>query len=399
MDASDPKEDESFVQETNQRMLTECITAYGSKRHRQLTLMRVIRGIFCLVMLLSTACMLLIYCAPVLSLLLRPFSVHYSRQAIAFLFGTWLSMWPFLFEKINRTKVVFSGDRVPSKERVLLFANHRTEVDWMYLWNLALRKGCLGSIKYVLKSSLMKLPVFGWGFHILEFISVERKWEIDEPRMLKKLSTFKDAKDPLWLVVFPEGTDYTEQKCIRSQMYAAENNLPILRNVLLPKTKGFYACLETLRESLDAVYDITITYKHRYPNFLDNAFGVDPAEVHINIQRILPREIPKSENDVSTWLMERFRFKDQLLTDFAHIGCFPSGGIEGDLSTFSCLVKAISIICCTCIFIYLTFSLAFGFKVFVPLSMAYLSCVTYFDVQPTLVLGSFRSLMCTKKKP
>lgn len=43
-----------------------------------------------------------------------------------------------------------------------------------------------------------------------------------------------------------------EQKCMRSQKYASENGLPILKNVLLPKTKGFYACLENLKDSLDA---------------------------------------------------------------------------------------------------------------------------------------------------
>lgn len=43
-----------------------------------------------------------------------------------------------------------------------------------------------------------------------------------------------------------------DQKCVRSQKYAAENGLPVLKNVLLPKAKGFFACLETLRGTLDA---------------------------------------------------------------------------------------------------------------------------------------------------
>lgn len=45
---------------------------------------------------------------------------------------------------------------------------------------------------------------------------------------------------------------YRQQKCERSQKFSAENGLPILKNVLLPKTKGFHACLETLGNSLDA---------------------------------------------------------------------------------------------------------------------------------------------------
>ena len=153
--------------------------------------------------------MFLVYFTPVSVVMLRLVSIRCSRKVTSFIFGMWLAMWPSLFEKINRTKVVFSGDMVPAGERVLLIANHRTEVDWMYLWNLALRKGRLGYIKYILKSSLMKLPLFGWGFHILEFIPVERKWETDEPVMRNMLSTFTNPRDPLWLAVFPEGTDFT----------------------------------------------------------------------------------------------------------------------------------------------------------------------------------------------
>lgn len=397
MNGSGAKNGVLSIEKPKQSLVSNHINTNDLPRHHQLTTLRVFRGILCLVVLLSTALMALIYCAPVLAFLLRLFSIHYSRKVIALLFGTWLSMWPFLFEKINNTKVVFSGDQVPSKERVLLFANHRTEVDWMYLWNLALRKGCLGSIKYVLKSSLMKLPVFGWGFQVLEFISVERKWEIDEPMMQRKLSTFKDLRDPLWLAVYPEGTDYTEQKCLRSQKFAAENGLPILKNVLLPKTKGFYACLGALRVSLDAVYDISMAYKHRCPTFLDNVFGVDPTEVHIHVQRILPKEIPESEEDVTSWLIERFRVKDQLLTDFANLGCFPNEGTEGDLLTFSCLVKVTAMISLTCVFIYLTFYSVFWFKVYVIISGVYLSYITHFDIQPTPVLDNLNALLCNKK--
>lgn len=178
-------------------------------KHRPLTPFRILRGIICLVIFLSTAFMFMVYFGPVAFLLLRLFSIHYSRKVVSFIFGHWLALWPFLFENINKTKVIFSGETVPPGERVLLIANHRTEVDWMYLWDLAFRKGSLGCIKYVLKSSLMKLPILGWGFHVLEFISVERKWEIDESTMRQRLSTFTDPRDPLWLAVFPEGTDFT----------------------------------------------------------------------------------------------------------------------------------------------------------------------------------------------
>ncbi|KAK4859403.1 hypothetical protein QYF36_004844 [Acer negundo] len=308
-------------------------------KHRPLTPIRVFSGVICLLVYISTAFMFIVYFGPIIAFGLRLFSVHYCRKATAFLFGLWLALWPFLFEKINGTKMVFSGDSVPAKERVLLIANHRTEVDWMYLWVLALRKGCLGYIKYILKSTLMKLPVFGWGFQILEFISVERKWENDEPVLRQMLSTFKNPQDPLWLSIFPEGTDFTEEKCMKSQKFATEVGLPVLDNVLLPKTRGFCVCLETLRSSLDAVYDVTIAYKNQCPSFLDNVFGVDPSEVHIHIRRTPVKDIPVSDPEAAAWLIDAFQLKDQLLSNFKTEGGFPNQGTEEELSTLKCLAR------------------------------------------------------------
>nr|XP_025607115.1 probable 1-acyl-sn-glycerol-3-phosphate acyltransferase 4 isoform X2 [Arachis hypogaea]XP_025660514.1 probable 1-acyl-sn-glycerol-3-phosphate acyltransferase 4 isoform X2 [Arachis hypogaea] len=251
----------------------------------------------------------------------------------------------------------------------------------MYLWNLALRKGRLGCIKYILKSSLMKLPIFGWGFHILEFIAVERKWEIDEKILHHKLSALKDRQDPLWLALFPEGTDYTEQKSQNSQKYASEVGLPVLKNVLLPKTKGFHACLEALRGSLDAVYDVTIAYKNQCPTFLDNVFGVDPSEVHLHVLRIPVDGIPACETEAASWLMNAFQKKDQLLSDFKVQGHFPSQINEKQLSTSKCIVTYTLVVAFTALFTYFTFFSHILFKLYVGLSCAYLAISTRYDFQ------------------
>ncbi|GLT52240.1 hypothetical protein SLA2020_255890 [Shorea laevis] len=359
-------------------------------KHHPLTPLRAFRGIMCLLVLLLTAFMMILYCGFPSAIILRLFSIHYSRKVTSFFFGSWLALWPFVFEKINKTKVIFYGDIVPARERVLLISNHRTEVDWMYLWDLALRKGCLGYIRYILKSSLMKLPVFGWGFYILEFIPVERKWEVDGPKMCHMLSTFKDPRDPLWLVLFPEGTDFTEQKCIRNQKYAAENGLPILKNVLLPKSKGFSACLEELRGSLDAVYDVTIGYKNRCPSFLDNVFGVDPSEVHIHIQRISLVDVPTPEKE-ATWLMDAFCLKDELLSNFYSKGNFPQQGTEAPLSTVKCLVNFIAVLILTSTCTFFTFFSSIWFKIYVSLACAYLTSGTYFNIRPTPLLGFLKA--------
>ncbi|CAH9077979.1 unnamed protein product [Cuscuta europaea] len=348
-----------------------------ASKHRPLNILRIIRGLTFLIILLSSASMLLIYLVPV-GVILRYFSTHYSRKAVSLLFGIWLGLFPFLFEKINQTKVIFYGDRVPTGERALLISNHRTEVDWMYMWDLALRKGCLGHIKYVLKKSLMKLPIFSWAFHFLEFIPLERKWDVDEPVLRSMLSTFTDPRDSLWLAVFPEGTDFTEQKCLRSQKFAVDNGFPVMKNVLLPKSKGFSTCLNMLRHSLDAVYDITIAYKHQCPSLIDNVFGVDPSEVHMHVRRIPVEKMPISD-DVSDWLMETFQSKDKLLSDFIVNGYFPDQGIQEEISTPKCLISFAIVTGLTATFIHLTVFSSIWFKVYVVLSCVYQASASYLD--------------------
>lgn len=350
-------------------------------RHHALTPLKVLRGLVCLVVLFCTAFIMIVYFGFACAVIVRLFSIHYSRKATSFFFGAWLALWPFLFEKINKTKVTFSGDIVQSEERILLIANHRTEVDWMYLWDLALRKGCIGYIKYVLKSSLMRLPVFGWAFHILEFIPVERKWEVDESTMRSMLSTFKDPQDPLWLALFPEGTDFTEKKRDQCQKYAAEHGLPILKHVLLPRTKGFCTCLTELRGSLDAVYDVTIGYKYRCPSFLDNVFGVAPSEVHMHVCRISLDCIPESEDEMSSWLINRFRIKDQLLSNFYGQGQFPNQVTEKELSDVKSILNFMAVIMVTGTCMFYIFS-SVWFKIYVSLVCAYLASATYLNVRP-----------------
>ncbi|KAJ9674638.1 hypothetical protein PVL29_023897 [Vitis rotundifolia] len=337
------------------------LSSNNGLKHRSLSLLRILRGLICLVIFLSSAFTFLVYLGPLAAGLMRLFSIHYSRRTTSFIFGLWLALWPFLFEKINKTKFIFSGETVPEDQRVLLIANHRTEVDWMYFWDLAMRKGCLGYIKYILKSSLMKLPVLGWGFHLLEFISVERNWEVDEPILRQKLSTFINPADPLWLAVFPEGTDFTEEKCKRSQKFAAENGLPVLKNVLLPKTKGFCACLEVLRGSLD-------------------------AEVHMHVRRIPVNEIPEAESEAAAWLIHTFQIKDQLLSNFNYHGHFPNQGTEGEVSIMKYLANFSIVIALTGIFTFLTFFSSIWFKIHVSLVCAYIAS-TFFDIRPLTFLG------------
>jgi lysophosphatidic acid acyltransferase/lysophosphatidylinositol acyltransferase len=63
----------------------------------------------------------------------------------------------------------------------------------------------------------------------------------------------------LQLVLFPEGTRFTQTKYEESMKVAREKGLPELKRHLLPRTRGFIASIPYLREKVPAIYDVVVT--------------------------------------------------------------------------------------------------------------------------------------------
>lgn len=156
----------------------------------------------------------------------------------------------------------------------------------------------------------------------------------------------------------------------------------------------FIYLLCTLVSLCNAVYDVTIGYRPSSPTFFDNASGVNPSEVHMHVRRIPLDTIPTSEDEVTTWLMNTFHFKDQLLSDFHSQGHFPHEGTEGELSTLKCLVNFMAVIIATGTCTYLTLFSSIWFKIYVSSVCAYLTSATYFNIRPlpvvSLLIGFFK---------
>lgn len=129
---------------------------------------------------------------------------------------------------------------------------------------------------------------------------------------------------------------------------------------------------------------------------MDNAFGLDPSEVHIHVRRIPIDEIPASDDDTAAWLTNAFQRKDQLLSYFKDQGYFPNQGTEAELSTLKCLINFTVVIFLTMIFAYLTFSSSIWFKIYVGLACVYLGSATYFNIQTVPILGFVQAMFYCK---
>ena len=191
-----------------------------------------------------------------------------------------------------------------------------------------------GRIFIILKESIKKIPIFGWAAQFYNFIFLSRNWETDRPQMEKQLQGLNKPSDPMWLVIFPEGTNLSKSTREASKRWADKNGLEDMKHQLLPRSTGLQFCLQELRTTTSWLYDCTIGYegipKGEYGQdiyTLRSSFfeGRPPKSVNMHWRRFYIPDIPiddKKKFDV--WLRNRWREKDYLLEHFNRTGRFPA---------------------------------------------------------------------------
>lgn len=123
----------------------------------------------------------------------------------------WFVLATLLLEKWAGVRIIVSGD-VPSQrgEPAMIICNHRTRIDWMFLWSLCFRLGILKSMKITLKDSLKSLPGFGWAMQCFLFVFLARDKCKDLQHMQEIIDYHTQNKHPVSLILFPEGTGEKE---------------------------------------------------------------------------------------------------------------------------------------------------------------------------------------------
>ncbi|XP_036290754.1 lysocardiolipin acyltransferase 1 isoform X1 [Pipistrellus kuhlii] len=235
------------------------------------------------------------------------------------LVATWLTLPVALLETLFGLKVILTGDAFVPGERSVIIMNHRTRMDWMFLWNCMMRYSYLRLGKVCLKASLKSVPGFGWAMQAAAYIFIHRKWKDDKSHFEDILDYFCDIREPLQLLIFPEGTDLTENSKARSNEFAEKNGLQKYEYVLHPRTTGFTFVVDRLREgkNLDAVHDITVAYPHNIPQTEKHILQGDfPKEIHFHVNRYPVDALPTSKEDLELWCHKRWEEKEERLRSF-----------------------------------------------------------------------------------
>jgi hypothetical protein len=144
--------------------------------------------------------------------------------------------------------------------------------DWLYLWwvGYANRPRMHGHIYIILKESLKWIPIIGQGMMFYGFIFMSRKMAVDQPRMTYRLNKLKTDRvsgsgesrlRPMWLLLFPEGTNLSINGRRKSATWAEQNGLKDPEHLMLPRSSGTFFCLNELKGTVDYVYDCTMAYE------------------------------------------------------------------------------------------------------------------------------------------
>lgn len=128
-----------------------------------------------------------------------------------------------------------------------------------------------GHIYIILKESLKYVPIIGPGMMFFGFIFMSRKMEKDKPRLAHRLGQLKARHsgpksgsqdlDPMWLLIFPEGTNLSDNGREKSAKWAEKIGVKDMQHQLMPRSTGTYFCLTELKGTVDWVYDCTLAYE------------------------------------------------------------------------------------------------------------------------------------------
>jgi hypothetical protein len=154
-------------------------------------------------------------------------------------------------------------------------------------------------------------------------------------QLLRSFAERNGAPAPVHLLLFPEGWSLhngADRKSVlaKSNEFAKREARPQLKHLLLPRTTGFNASLDSLRESSPVVYDVTMAYRG-YDGSLPPKFDLSittlwgflrrnfPDEIHMRIKRYSMEEVLQD----ASWLDKKWAEKDRLLDHFSRHQSFP----------------------------------------------------------------------------
>ncbi|KAK4052735.1 hypothetical protein OIV83_002022 [Microbotryomycetes sp. JL201] len=228
-------------------------------------------------------------------------------------------------------------------------SNHQTLCDWVYIWSFAYFAHLHQSIFIILKASIGKVPIVGWGAKLYGFIFLDRSWEKDRIVFAKQLQHISagvnrdSANETMTLLIFPEGTIVTNNTRPKSLAFAEKTGISDFDFTLLPRSTGLFFSLRNLVKTVPdlTLVDLTIGYPgacNAPQSYPEDHYSLSiwfkqtpPPAVHVHIRQYnVLKEVPlgdlsnvevgdgslEERQAFDKWLRDRWQEKDDLMKVF-----------------------------------------------------------------------------------
>lgn len=255
-------------------------------------------------------------------------------------------------QKIAGLEVVLYGDRIQEGDgSFLVISNHQSWLDTIVLTLALVKQYPTAFCRYLGKKSIGWIPLLGWMFlQTGALVTLNRNWSYDKEKLEQELEKLRRLPKDFWVMTYPEGTRFSRDKKALSLEYAKKHDLPSLFHVLIPRFKGFFACVQLLRPRLSFVYNATVMYEGGEDEkgisrmsiskvfFLrrvtretsTNQWQLSPV-AHVFLEKIPIEQVPYEEQSCRQFLVSLFEKKDQLIQSFKETGSFGSKVLKVNL--------------------------------------------------------------------
>lgn len=290
------------------------------------------------------------------------------RPVFRCLEAQYFSMLSGLLELVGGVKLFVTGDdslHFQHQDHVLMICNHRSEVDWIFFWNLAIRLNVHDRIRVMMKSVIRYAPGVGWTMLLLEYPYINRNWATDQKRLTETIESYREVQGMgSWLAMFPEGTALYDKTLKKSHEFAEKQGEEKWNYVLQPRVKGFELCMDEMDP--EYVVDLTVAYPELMegvrPSPLRFVRGQFPTEVHMHVKRYHRSTLTKHKDHMDQWLKDRFAEKEERLRRFYETGAFEGKQcVQQELPLWTSVVPGIAFnvaLCYLALYLLATFPVA-----------------------------------------
>ncbi|XP_062505493.1 1-acyl-sn-glycerol-3-phosphate acyltransferase delta-like [Corticium candelabrum] len=280
--------------------------------------------------------------------IIRPFSVSFFRRVNAYLCYLHWSIIPWTLNNWCNLELRIFGvaEDIENIRQANTFTviNHRGDLDWMVGYCVCDRIKTLQAVKSVMKSFVKYLPTLGWSFWFSDYVFLKRSFAQDKHCLQAATKQWVSYDFPWMVILFAEGTRFTEEKHQKSLEYASKMGLPKLKYHLMPRTKGFNLIMKEIKNHVTAVCDATVTYPRGVPS-ISNFIRGEKVYADVNMRMIPISEVPvESEEELSSWLINLYKEKDDLVDYHHNHGRFPASIVDFPPRFMSTVVMTVWIV-------------------------------------------------------